>query len=88
MIAERNEDQTRGLRKEIERAVAGLSDNSGGTDEVTKAQVERMRLRIEEFESGLEQSRSSTNNKLNEIKVTLEGFMDSKLGDTKRLIEK
>ena len=44
--------------------MAGLTDAGGNVDEVTKAQVERLRSKLEQFEEGLEREGQATNTKL------------------------
>ena len=57
---------------EIAKATAGFSDNSDGTDQVTKGQVTQLKQRLDLLESGSEEMRRLTNTKLTETKSLLE----------------
>ena len=55
---------------------------------MTKAEFERMRRRIEGFESVIEDARRSTNTKIQESKKVMDNQMENRLADMRRLFEK
>ena len=55
-----NNELTRNLGTQINRATANLTDSGGNVDEVTKAQVDRLLKRLENLEQQCENDRRST----------------------------
>ena len=87
-INETNEELKRNIASQITRATAGLSDNSPNVDEVTKAQVDRMKQRLEQVESAIERESQATNTKLKQVKEIIDNQNENKLNDQRRLLEK
>ena len=80
-INESNEGVKRDVGLQIQRATAGLTDTGGNVDEVTKAQVERLKQKVESFEQSLEREGQATNTKLKQIKEIIDNQTENKLND-------
>jgi len=65
-----------------------LTDKSGDIDEVIKAMLDRLRNRMEQIESSLEDERRSTNTKLKETKNIIESNTENRINELRRLFEK
>ena len=76
------------MNSQIQRSMAGLTDAGGNVDEVTKAQVERLRSKLEQFEEGLEREGQATNTKLKQMKEIIDNQSENRLNELRRLLEK
>lgn len=65
-----------------------MTDKSGDIDEVIKAMLDRLRNRMEQIESSLEDERRSTNTKLKETKNIIESNTENRINELRRLFEK
>ena len=68
--------------------MAGMTDSNGNVDEVTKAQVERLRVQIETCDQSIQREGQATNTKLKQMKEIIDNQSENRLNELKRLLEK
>ena len=78
----------RDLEKQIQRSMAGMTDSNDNVDEVTKAQVERLRAQVETVDQSIQREGQATNTKLKQMKEIIDNQSENRLNELKRLLEK
>lgn len=78
----------RDLEKQIQRSLAGMTDSNDNVDEVTKAQVERLRAQVETVDQSIQREGQATNTKLKQMKEIIDNQSENRLNELKRLLEK
>ena len=78
----------RDLEKQIQRSMAGMTDSNDNVDEVTKAQVERLRVQVETVDQSIQREGQATNTKLKQMKEIIDNQNENRLNELKRLLEK